>query len=142
MNKKILLLLPSCLLLTGCPGLPILEEGECEVVNGPDVCTGSETNPKIGITLVRDGVRVGPPNVCANAGTTIEVSIQPPQKDLNTVRTVPKDPEHAWLNASNSSDKNSFEINVPASATVGEDYFYTIIRSNGTCLDPRVHVDP
>ncbi len=78
---------------------------------------------------------------CA-ADTTIAVSVHPRQPETGTVKTVPKNPAHTWLNASNDTDPNSFTIKVPADVDKDTDYDYTIIRSNGVCLDPRIRVPP
>ncbi len=76
---------------------------------------------------------------CA-ADTTIAVSVHPRQPETGTVKTVPKNPAHTWLNASNDTDPTSFTIDVPQDVDTGADYDYTIIRSNGVCLDPRIRV--
>lgn len=141
MNIKILLAIPICVLAVACAPQPPTK-GECSVVNVPDVCTGSASNPKLGITLIRNGIRVGPPNLCAGADSTITVSVHPNQTETGTVKTVPKDPAHTWLNATNDPDSNSFTIKVPADIDTDADYDYTIVRSNGVCLDPRIRVPP
>jgi hypothetical protein len=140
MNKKFLLALPLSVLAVACAQQPPAEKGECSVVNVPDVCTGSKSNPVLSITLIRNGIRMGPRNVCANAGTEIEVSIHPPQPSTGTVKTVPKNPLDSWLNASNDKDSDSFTIHVPEDAEHGAEFDYTIIRSNGVCLDPRIKI--
>jgi len=142
MNKKFLLAIPISVLAVACAPMPPADDGECSVVNVPEACTGSASNPKLGITLVRNGIRVGPPNLCADADTTITVSVHPRQSETGTVEIVPKNPAHTWLNASNDTDPNSFTIKVPADVDKDADYDYTIIRSNGVCLDPRIRVPP
>ena len=141
MNKKILLAIPISVLAVACAQQPQAEDGECSVVPAmPEVCTGSASNPKLGITLVQNGVVVGPPNLCAGANSIIRVSVHPHQTETGTVKTVPKDPAHTWLEASNSVDPNSFTIDVPADVVTEANYDYTIVRSNGVCLDPRIRV--
>lgn len=139
MNNKFLFALTVSVLVVACEPMQRTLPGECDTIDIP-ACTGSASNPKLGITLVRDGIRVGPRNVCVNANTTIEVSMHPRQSEYGTVKTVPKDPNDSWLEGSNDTDLNSFDIVVPELPS-GKDYDYTIIRSNGVCLDPRVHVE-
>jgi hypothetical protein len=142
MNKKILLAIPMSILAAACVPLTPADDGECMDVTTPDVCTGSASNPVLGITLTRNKIVVAPPNVCAKAGTTIKVSVHPRQKETGTVATIPKFPANTWLVRSNDPDPNSFTIVVPNDLDPNTDHDYTIERSNGQCLDPRIHIDP
>lgn len=140
MNKIILLALPMSVLAVACAQQPLAEKGECSVVYVPEVCTGSASNPVLGITLVRNGIVVAPPNVCANAGEKIRVSIHPNQTEKGSVRIVPKYPANTWLNKSNDADPDGFSIEVAEDAEAGAEFDYTIVRSNGVCLDPRIKI--
>ncbi len=139
MNKKILLTIPISFLTVACAPMPQAEPGECDTIDIP-ACTGSASNPVLSITLVRNGIRMGPPNVCAQPDSDINVSIHPPQPSTGTVETVPKNPLHTWIIASNDVNPDSFTIHVPADVETDAFYDYTIIRSNGVCLDPRIKV--
>jgi len=142
MNKNILLGLPMCVLLADCVQQPMADEGECDTINIPAACTGSESNPVLSITLVRNGIKMGPRNVCAQPDSDIKVSIHPPQPSTGTVKIVPKNPLDTWINESNDVNSDSITIHVPADVKTNADFDYTIIRSNGVCLDPRIKVPP
>ena len=143
MNKYILFVLPLSVLAAACaPQHKIAADGECSTVAIPMNCNGSYSNPKLGITLVVDGIKIGPPRLCAHPGTEIQVTIQPPQTETGTVKTVPKDPANDWIYGTNETELSSFILQVPEDIEEKTNFDYTIIRSNGVCLDPRFEVDP
>jgi hypothetical protein len=140
MKKNILLVLPLCALTIACAKKGPDETTVCQTVHPPPVCVGNPADPKLNIN-VEPGLTVAPPNVCAHAGTEIDIKVTPPTSS-ESVATVPKDPANGWMAASNS-DPDGFKIRVPSKLPVGN-YDYGIVTGEtgtGPCLDPRIEVN-
>ena len=145
MNKKTLFVLPLSLLAIACAPRDMeitdnIDIPNCDeiVIVGP--CTGPRDNPTVTINVSAKSIVAAPPNVCAAEGEDIVFTIVPPNTETKTVAVIPKNPLHIWLIGTNFPDGG--EIIIPVPDTLPEDdYNYTIITSDGKCLDPRIHVN-
>jgi hypothetical protein len=123
-------------LAIACEQQRLDEETDCQSVNIPPVCVGNPADPKLNIN-VAPGLTVAPPNVCAHAGTVIDIKVTP-TISTESVSTVPKDPAHTWM-AANNSGPGPFEIRVPDKLPDGS-YDYGVVTGSGHCLDPKITV--
>ncbi len=137
MKKNILFALPLSALVIACAQQGTDQMAGCQTMEIPTACNGPPDKPKININ-VQSGLTVAPKNVCANADTDIKVKVTPPNTKV-TVVTVPKKPENTWMTGINKPD-SEFDITVPASASVGDEFNYYIVATNGKCYDPKITV--
>lgn len=142
MNKNVFLLLTLGLILTGCAAIDGADEHtqpmtciEPDPISGP--CNGNPSAPMVNLNL--STMKANPPNVCANPGSTIEVTISPPPGSIGTVSVTAKDPTNTWLNGTNAPDPQKIFIYVPPGVSLGNNY-YGFTTSLGTCVDPRVDI--
>lgn len=146
MNKKTLMIVAPFLLITGCQTMSRVDSTSIvcnEYEDKPAVCTGSGTNPKVTITFANNEYKFNPPNVCANAGTTIEFTLTPPPMNvLGSASILPKDDQYAWLTGTNTVNSNKIHVLVPpwVSPDPVRIYGYKFVTSTGVCIDPRVQV--
>ena len=85
---------------------------------------------------------MNPDVVCVTKGTTISFKITPIPGDTTTVATVPKNPAHTWMFASNSAaSPDEFSFTVPDPLPEGN-YDYMVVTGKGFCVDPRITVTP
>ena len=139
MNKSVLSLLPIACLAAGCEDLHSVQVKTCDVQPITEPWTGSFSNPKVTINT-QGKLNASPPNVCAQQGRTIEFNIVPPATATGSVAIVPKTKTDTWLIGTNSPDPGIIEIAVPTNLESDTPHDYTIMLSNGDCLDPRIHV--
>ena len=125
MNKNILLMAPVVLFGLN-DSLDVVAQPACEVPDIPPVCQAAP-----GLTLTQNSVNVSPPNICASAGQSIPVQVQPRGA---TARVVSKSGA-PWL----SGEGGNFTIDIPP-GTTGE-FDYAVYFSDGSCIDPRISVD-
>lgn len=142
MNKKFLIVFLAGSLVAACA--PPLQKGPagttgCVVHDPGNSCTGNPDMPKVTLNLVT--MKANPPNVCARAGKTIDVSIIPEgEASVGNVAVLPKKFADAWLIGTNVPDKLKIEIKIPDTVAFGTDHDYGFITTGGKCADPRVHV--
>ena len=145
MNKKTLLVLPLSLLAIACVHRDVditdivIPGCEIEVIVGP--CNGPKDDPKVTINVAAKSLVAAPPNVCAGPGEDIEFNIVPASAEASTVAVIPKNPLHTWLIGTNFPDEGEIIIHVPHTIPIGQVANYTIITSDGKCLDPRIHIN-
>ena len=139
MNKTILFVLPLSLMLASCASVMVSAPGGCHVASViPTVCTGSKDNPKVSFNS--NTLKASPPNVCAEPGATLEISIKPvAHNKIGSVAVIAKDPKDSWLSGTNSPDKTKIEILIPAWVAEG-DHDYGFLTFDGKCLDPRINI--
>lgn len=140
MDKKFLIVFLTGLLVAACatPKAP-LGTTDCTVHEPTNSCTGNPDMPKVSLNLTT--MKANPPNVCARAGKTIDVSIvPPPAASVGNVAVVPKDFADTWLIGTNVPNKLKIEIKIPDTVPFGTDHDYGFVTSDGKCADPRVHV--
>jgi hypothetical protein len=149
MNKTLTLLLPLCCLLAACPTAPPSDSVILDCPAGPsaDVCPpGLENRNKVTIRVTPGNIQVTPPVVCADAGGTIEASIEVangvPNPDEVVVSTVPKNAVNGWILSQGIGDGNTFDIHVPDLKSIKKgQYGYFAMSSTGQCVDPIFHVN-
>lgn len=136
--KKILATAMTCALVAGCGPKDMDDETGCVTLGYPEACTGNPNLPKV--TINRNTLKVSPPRVCANSGTTLEITLVPtPEYEPGDTVITPKAAENDWLQGDNSGDKNLIEIEIPLE-TGTDEYDYKVDFSDGKCIDPRVDV--
>lgn len=141
MNKKVLLLLSFGFVLAGC--------GKGEGPPEPDVCAAPPDipvdcagDPKAPAVILNfAALTANPPNVCAEAGTTINYMVTPANIAEGTAHIFPKDEADEWLSGSNTPDAGQFEVQVPEDLEPGP-HDYGMRLDSGECLDPRVEIIP
>ncbi len=146
MNKKVLLALPICVSFTACA----MQSGDQSMIAAPaqTACTkmtyiGPCKHTTRLVTINVQSGTVAPPFVCAESGKTVTFQVKPNSKaDEVAVAVLPKDKNDTWLVGINSPDPLKFEITVPADEDEDSHHDYYVVTSNGTCYDPRIHVDP
>lgn len=139
MNRKILIVMPLGWILVGCVNTGPMNISNCDVYTGPvPPCEGNPNAPAVNLNT--NTLNVTPR--CANAARskTIVFTVVPPEKNkVGSVAIIPKNAEDTWLTGTNSPDKMKINILVPDWVASG-DHSYGIVASNGSCVDPRVHV--
>ena len=145
MNKRALLVVSIAMLIAGCvtpedpQSMGPLGTVNCAVHEPTDSCTGNPDDPKV--TLNLNTMKANPPNVCARAGKTINISIVPTQAaSVGNVAVVPKSSTDTWLIGTNVPDKLKITIPIPNDIAFGTDHDFGFVTSDGKCADPRVHV--
>ena len=152
MNGKLLISLFAGLLLAGGAFTAALAQEECQEMEIPEneECKGDRNNPIVKINLEGEDIIVDPPVVCAALGTTVKFKLRAlVMHDMSFVSIMPKPestaaPErkvNTWLLGTNSLDVRKIEVRVPRWVEKKEDYEYGIWLKDGTCIDPRVHVE-
>lgn len=151
MNKKALFVLPLSLLTIACaqpPEQPPMETlGElrianCVMANVPTKCTPNPGTPEVTVHVAgKAPLGAEPKNRCANPGSDFVFKIVPPTTNASSVAIIPKNPLHTWLIGTNYPDGGKITIHVPAVTALSTDYNYSIVTSDGRCLDPRIHVN-
>ena len=145
MNKKFLIVFSTGLLVAACVAPPqqgpMGPGGTTGCVEPPVVvsCTGNPDMPKVTLNLIT--MKANPPNVCARANTTIDVSIVPKvEASVGNVHVLPKNFADYWLVGTNDPDKLKIYIKIPDTVSFGTDHDYGFVTTGGKCADPRVHV--
>lgn len=140
MNRKMLISLFAGLLLAVGAGAAWADEGDCAPIEDKDkICRGDHHYPIVTINTITK--KVHPELVCAARGSVIEFRVVPPgATESDSVDVKAKDESNAWLIGANYPDKMKIEVRVPTFAEE-KDHGYNIFFKDGTCIDPRVHVD-
>lgn len=124
MKNKSLLLAPA--LVLAMYGVNQLKaQDACVTVDVPPACQGGGR-----LTINVNSMQVSPPNLCANAGSQIEVNVVP-----ESFASIQPKGGGDWPRGSGSS----FTLDVPANASGA--YDYAVYLENGSCIDPRISVD-
>ena len=120
-----------------CPEVDLKKDDECKIgeVGENFVTVNLKPNPMI----------VAPPNKCIktkNYGYEVTFKITPASVEESTVWICPKEPADTWLEGTNSPVNTEIVITVPKMQypTEGEKHDYTVVTTDGKCLDPRVDV--
>lgn len=142
MKRKILFVLPLSWVLVSCAPALVATPGACHIASIiPAKChdPAHRNDPKVTFNTIT--LKANPPNVCAEPGSTLEISIVPPAKNkVGSVAVSAKDPLDSWLAGTNAPDKGKIKILIPEWVTY-DDYDYGFTTFDGKCLDPRVNVD-
>lgn len=148
MNKKLLIVFFAGLLVAACVAPP--QQGPmgpsgpggmtvCVEHDPGNSCTGNPDMPKVTLNLIT--MKANPPNVCARAGKTIDVSIVPEvEASVGNVHVLPKNFADYWLVGTNDPEKLKIAIKIPDTVTFGTNHDYGFVTTDGKCADPRVHV--
>ena len=141
MNGKLLISLFAGLLLTGGAGAGWAEDVVCEPIEIKDEkCKGNKHYPVVKIYTEKK--EINPEFVCAALTSVIEFKVIPPGKTaVGAIAVKAKKTSNTWLIGTNHPAKKRIEIIVPEWVDVGSDHEYNIIFGDGTCIDPRVHVE-
>ena len=139
MNGKLLISLFAGLLLAG--GAVSAEEVECQPMEVKDKdCQGDRHYPVVKIDTEKKVI--SPELVCAALESVIEFRVKPPGKTAaGAVAVRAKDATNTWLVGTNYPQKKKIDVLVPEWVTIDKDYGYNIFFEDGTCVDPRIHVE-
>lgn len=138
MNKNLVILLAACLVITSCAAPGLVTTRECAEQRPTDRCNNRPDDPKVNVN--RNSLNLSPRSVCVGVGETLEITLTPTaENEIGNAATVPKNSANTWLSAQNSIHKNKIYIAVPAWVSPG-DYYYGVIFSDGSCIDPRIEV--
>ena len=139
MNKRNFLVLPISLTFIACGGAEEMSSLSCEILTGPEPpCAGDPNNPEV--TINTNSWVFTPRCVKANKKQKIVFKLVPvADNPLGSIAIHPKEFKDTWLTGVNSPDKSNIEIIVPDWVAL-ESYNYGVFKSNGDCVDPRVHV--
>lgn len=139
MNKRTLLLLPIGLTLFACASVDPLAGLHCAQDTGPvPPCQGDPNNPEV--TINTNNWVIAPRCVKANKTSTIHFKVVPAASNTpGSTAILPKNVTDTWLVGTNSQDSSTISIPVPDWVGLRE-YSYGVVKSDGTCLDPRVHI--
>lgn len=144
MNNKILFVLALNWVLVGCsqaPGAAVASPLANCGHQFPWFCKGDPKNPTINLNTKNGHLKASPYCLNADPGTQIKITLTPPgNKAMNTVEIIPKDPDHTWIAATNSTHKDLILIDVPAELDKTKKYYYGI-KTDTDCVDPRINVD-
>lgn len=139
--KKLIFTLCASLLLASGVNAGEAPAQECiKPVDTANKCSGDRHYPFVVInTQMANLDRLF---VCAARASTIKFMVVPIGKnDIGTVAIKPIDPNDTWLIGANSPDQKWIKILVPDWVADKSDHGYTILFSDGRCIDPRVHVE-
>jgi hypothetical protein len=139
MNKRMLLVLPISLSFIACESVDPLSGMSCSAHTGPKPpCEGSPNNE---VTINTNTWVVTPRCINADRKETIVFKLVPKNDiPLGSTAILPKNLSDTWLTGvNNSSDSAKISIPVPDWVALGE-RSYSVLKSNGDCLDPRVHI--
>ena len=141
MNGKLLISLFAGLLLAGCAGATWAQDTECVRMEVRDAkCKGNKNAPVVKIYAEKKEIK--PEWVCAATNSVIEFKVLPPGKTaVGAIAVKAKETSNTWLIGTNYPANKRIEILVPEWVDVGSDHEYNIIFGDGTCIDPRVHVE-
>ena len=139
MNKRTLIVLPISLALAACTSVDPLSGLKCSAETGPvPPCKGDPHNPEV--TINTNSWVIAPRCVKANKTSTITFKVVPAADNpLGSTAILPKNVKDTWLIGTNAPESDEISIEVPDWVTMG-DHSYGVVKSNGDCLDPRVHV--
>jgi|GEM_PF-3737214 len=141
MNGKLLISLFAGLLLASGANAGEAPARECITpADTAKTCDGDKHYPFVLINT--EMAKLDRLFVCAARKSTIEFRVVPLGKnDIGTVAIKPIDPKDTWLTGANSPDQRWIKILVPDWVDNVSDHGYTILFSDGRCVDPRVHVE-
>lgn len=141
MNGKLLISLFAGLLLAVGAGAAWAQEVACKPVEIEDkVCRNDKHYPIVTINTVTK--KISPLFVCAARGSVIEFRVVPPgQTDSDSVDVKAKDASNIWLMGANFPDKAKIKVRVPRWVKNKTEHDYNIFFADGSCIDPRVHVE-
>jgi len=140
MNRKMLLSMFAGLLLAVGAGAVWGEEAKCKSIDKDKDCQGIRTYPVVTINTVTK--KMSPEFVCAARGSVIEFRVVPPgHPKSDSVDVKAKDESNDWLVGGNSPSKMKIEVRVPLWVEEDTTHSYNIYFKDGTCIDPRVHVE-
>ena len=139
MNGKLLLSLFVGLLLA--VGAGAVWAQECARVEETDKkCQGLKHYPVV--TINAETKKLSPEFVCAARGSIIEFRVVPPGKtESDSIDVKAKDESNTWLIGANYPDKTKIEVRVPLWVKNETIHSYNIFFADGSCIDPRVHVN-
>jgi len=142
MNGKLLLSLFAGLLLAIGAGATWAQEVECDDIEMKDkVCRNDKHYPIVTIHIAAKKKVITPLFVCAARGSVIEFRVVPPGKtESGSVDVKAKEESNDWLIGTNFPDKTKIEVRVPRWVEDESDHDYNIFFADGSCIDPRVHV--
>ena len=156
MNRNILCLTSLVFIVAACapdspaPGPEVvcedLDVSKCDSVTIPVDCEGKGTGQHfVNVNVQPTPIIVAPPNRCIDTedfGREVTFNITPASLAEGTVRICPKDPADTWLEGDNSPDNRKIVIEVPERdyPVDGEIHDYTVVTTEGKCLDPRLDV--
>ena len=140
MNTKLFFTLCASLLLAGGAGAAWAQEVDCEPIKIKDKeCQGDRHYPIVTINTVTK--KIAPEFICVARDRVIEFRVVPPGKiDFGSVAVKAKDGLNTWLIGANFPSKMRIEVRVPMWIENNEIHHYNIVFEDGTCIDPRVHV--
>ena len=134
MNEKLIITMATSLVLIACAGQKEFTPEGCEIIEIP-ACVNQAF-----ININAQGHVVAPPHICPDPVQDIEVRVTPPNGDVGSVVTSPKnldDPAHDWLNGTNDPDPSRFTLSPPKGTPSGS-YDYKVTFADGYCIDPRI----
>lgn len=154
MNKNILCLTSLVFIVTACAldgpepedVCGDLDVSKCDSVTLPVDCEGKDTGQHfVNVNVQPTPIIVAPPNRCIDTkdfGREVTFNITPASVAEGTVWICPKDSADTWLEGTNSPDNHEIVIEVPESdyPDDGERHDYTVVTTEGKCLDPRLDV--
>jgi len=141
MNGKLLISLLAGLLLAGGTGVVWADDVVCAPIDVKDKeCRGDKDYPIV--TINTNTKKIAPEFICAARDSVIEFRVVPPGRNyVGTVAVKAKKETNTWLNGRNSPDERKIKILVPDWVVVETDHYYNVVFGDGTCIDPRVHVE-
>ncbi len=140
MNTKLLISLLAGLLLAG--GAVLAADVECAPIEMKDKeCQGEDRHyPKV--TINTETKEIHPEFVCTARESVIEFRVAPPGKTaVGAVSVKAKDSLNTWLIGTNYPDKKTIDVVVPEWVENNSVHHYNVIFEDGSCIDPRVHVE-
>ncbi len=164
MFKLLIVLFSLVLVLSGCLKRGEIKLGACPVVEVPVIdCNQVEIleNPVVDVEISDDGASKGadgkgggrvaanPPNVCVEPGSTVKFVIKGVGTEYPGFAVLPKRFDDTWLVAGSAENDGTLSITVPADLADSSrdkdndgwsEYNYSIVTSEGACVDPRFHV--
>jgi len=142
MNGKLLISLFAGLLLAAGAGAAWAEDTDCEPIELKDKsCRGHDRHyPKVVINT--ETKEIHPEFVCTAHESVIEFRVVPPGKTaVGAVAVKAKDRSNTWLIGTNYPDKKRIDVIVPEWLENSSVHHYNIIFEDGSCIDPRIHVE-
>ena len=133
MLRSSVVLLGAGLIQACAPQNSAIANYDCEIVSIP-VCTGSPPS----ITINVQAKTIAPRNYCAPPNSVVRFDVRPINSPLRSTAVVPKNPGDTWMIGTNDPDANEFTVETPATL---DEYGYTVIFADGTCIDPRITVE-
>jgi len=145
MNNKLLISLPLTVLLASCA--PAKYDAS-DLIDCPDPhpapvdCTDPpHVFNRLTINTASEHLIVEPLYLCVHRMEPIEVNILPAMNKV-VVMIGPKDDNAAWPHGDNIGHLGSITIPaVPDGVPHETDQSYSVLTSNGKCMDPTFHVD-